>query len=72
MVCLLSSFLLLRTRYVRYLMAFWCIFFMNDLILDLGSLSLSSCSIECSWMAPRTLAVIVMRGWFSIRSFVCC
>ena len=61
MVCLLSSFLLLRTKYVRYLMAFWCIFFMSDLILDFGSLSLSSCSMECSWMAPHTPAVIV-RG----------
>lgn len=26
-VCLLSSFLLFRTKHVRYLMAFWCIFF---------------------------------------------
>ena len=43
-------------------MAFWCIFFMSDLILDFGSLSLSGCSLECSWMAPRTPALIVMRG----------
>ena len=41
-------------------MAFWCKFFMSDLILDFGSLSLSSCSIECSWMAPRSLVVIVL------------
>jgi hypothetical protein len=25
--CLLSIFLLFRTKYVRYLMAFWCMFF---------------------------------------------
>ena len=59
MVCLLPSFLLLRTRYVRYLMAFWCIFFMSDLILDFGSLSLIE--LECSWMAPLTPLMIVMR-----------
>ena len=43
-------------------MAFRCKFFMSDLILDFGSLSLSSCSIECTWVAPRTAAVIVMSG----------
>ena len=62
MACLLSSFLLLRTRYVRYLMAFWCMYFMSVLILEFGSLNLLSCSIECSWMAPRTPTMIVMRG----------
>ena len=47
-VCLLSSFLLFRTRYVRYLMTFWCIFLMSVLILVLGIFSLISWSMECS------------------------
>ena len=29
-------------------MAIWCEIFMNVLMLDFGSVSLSSCSIECS------------------------
>ena len=32
--CLFSSFLLLRTRYVRYFMVFWCVFFMRVLMLE--------------------------------------
>ena len=43
-------------------MAFWCKFFMSVLMLDFGNLSLSYCSMECSWMAPLTPAVIMMRG----------
>ena len=43
-------------------MAFWCKFFMSVLMLDFGSLSLLSCSIECSWKAPLTPAVIEMSG----------
>ena len=43
-------------------MALWCKFFMSVLMLDFGSLSLVSCSIQCSWMAPLTPRVIVMRG----------
>ena len=35
-VCLLSSFLLLRIKYVRYLMAFWWRSFISFLMLDLG------------------------------------
>jgi hypothetical protein len=35
-VCLLSSFLLFSTKYVRYLIAFWCMSFMSFLMLDLG------------------------------------
>jgi hypothetical protein len=35
-VCLLSSFLLFSTRYVRYLMVFWWMSFMSFLMLDLG------------------------------------
>jgi hypothetical protein len=33
-VCLLSSFLLFSTKYVRYLMAFWWMSFMSILMLD--------------------------------------
>ena len=51
-VYLLSSFLLFRTRYVRYLMAFWCIFFMRVLILVFRIFSLISWSMECSCIAP--------------------
>ena len=43
-------------------MAFWCIFFMRVLMWFLGMFRLVSCSIECSWIAPLTPAVIVMRG----------
>ena len=35
-VCLFSSFLLTRTKCVRYLMAFWCMSFMRVLILTFG------------------------------------
>jgi hypothetical protein len=47
-VCLLSSFLLFRTRYVRYLMVYWCICFIRSLMLDLGIFSLVNFSMECS------------------------
>ena len=46
--CLLSSFLLFGTRYVRYLMAFWCICFIRSLMLDLGIFNWVSFSMECS------------------------
>ena len=61
-VGLLFSFHLFRTRYVRYLMAFWCIFFMRVLIIDFGMFRLASCLMECSCMVALTLAVMVMRG----------
>ena len=54
---LLFSFLLFRTRYVRYLMAFWCIFFMRVLILVFGIFRLISWSMECLRIAPLTPAV---------------
>ena len=47
-VCLLYSSLLFRTRYVRYFMVFWCIFFMRVLILVFRIYSLISWSMECS------------------------
>ena len=34
-ICLLSSFRLLNTTYVRYLMGIWCIIFIVLLIIDL-------------------------------------
>ena len=43
-------------------MAFWYRFFIRDLMLVIGIFSLVSLSIECSWMAPLTHAVMVMRG----------
>ena len=62
-------------------MAFWCKIFMSVLMLDFGSLSLVSCLIECSWMAPLTPTMIVMRGlvfhplfcilWISESYLVC-
>ena len=62
-VCLLSSFLLLSTRYVRYLMAFWCMFFMSFFMLVFRVLRSFNLMMECSCMAPLTPAVIVMRGF---------
>ena len=41
------------TRYVRYLMALRCIFFMRVLILAFGMSRLMSFSMECSCMAPH-------------------
>ena len=43
-------------------MALRCIFFMRVLILAFGMFRLVSFSMECSCMAPLTLAVMVMRG----------
>jgi hypothetical protein len=80
-VCLLSSFLLFSTRYVRYLMAFWWMSFMSFLMLDLGSFRSVNFWMECSCMSPRTPAVIVITGlvfqpllwiaWFS-GSYLAC
>ena len=62
-VCLLSSFLLLSTRYVRYVMAFWWMCFMRRLMLGLGMLRSCNLLMDCSCMAPRTPAMIVIRGF---------
>jgi hypothetical protein len=43
-------------------MAFWCRFFIRDLMLVLRIFNLVRLSIECSYMAPLTLVVMVMRG----------
>ena len=61
-VCLLSSFLLFRTRHVRYLIAFWCILFMRDLVFDFGMFRLANFLMECSCTASLTPAMMVMRG----------
>jgi hypothetical protein len=61
--CLLSNFLLFNTRYVRYLMAFWSMFFMSFLMLVFGMLRSSSFVMDCSCMAPLTPAVMVIRGF---------
>ena len=60
--CLLSSFFLFKTRYVRYLTAFWYMFFMRVLIFDFGMFRLVSFLMECSCMAPLTPIVMVVRG----------
>ena len=60
--CLLFSFLLFNIKYMRYLMAIWCNCFMSGLTSFLDSLSHSNSLINCSWMAPLTSVVIVMRG----------
>ena len=61
-VCLLSSFLLFRIRYVRYLMALWCMFFMSVLMLLVGIFRLVSFLMDFSCMAPLTPSVMVTRG----------
>ena len=53
-VCLFLSFLLFRMRYVRYLMAFWCMIFMRVLMVGLGAFELVSLLMECSCMPPLT------------------
>ena len=52
---------LFRTRYVRYSMSFSCIFFMRVFMLFFGIFSLVGWSMECSWIAPLTPAVMVIR-----------
>ena len=61
--CLLSSFLLFSTRYVRNNMEFWCMFFMRVLMLVFGILRLSNFSMDRLWMVPLTPTVIVIRGF---------
>ena len=61
-VCLFSSFLMFRIRNVRYLMAFWWIVFKRVLMACCGKFRLVGLLMECSCMAPLTLAVMVIRG----------
>ena len=53
-------------------MAFSCIFFMRVLMLLFGIFSLVSFSMVCSWMAPLTPAVMVIKGLTSTLCFVWC
>ena len=63
MVCLLSKFHLFKTRYVRYYMAFWHMFFMSFFMLVFGMLRSSNFLMDCSCMAPLTPDVMVIRGF---------
>ena len=63
MFCLLSSFLLFNTKYVKYLMAFWCMFFIRVLMLDFGILSSVNLVMDCSCIAPLTPAMMVISGF---------
>lgn len=58
--CFWSSFLLFQMREVRYLMAFWYMAFIRDLIVGYGMPLLLSLVIDCSCMAPRTPTMIVI------------
>ena len=60
--CLLSTFLLLSTRYIRYLIAIWRTFFMVLFISAIGNCSIFRSSILLMCIAPLTLPVIVIRG----------
>jgi hypothetical protein len=62
-VCLFSSFLLFRIRYVRYLIAFWWIFCMRVYMAYFGILRFVSLSMDCLCMAPLTPTVMIMRGF---------
>ena len=70
LVCLSSKFLLFMTQYVRYLMAFQCMFFMRILISDFGTLILASFLMKCLCMAPLTPTMMVMRG-FTFHPLFC-
>jgi hypothetical protein len=45
-------------------MAFWCTFLMRALMMGLGMVRSLSFFIECLCMAPLTLLVTVMRGFY--------
>ena len=59
--CLLSSFHLFRIRYVRYLMAFWWIFFVRILMVGFKMMMLLSFWEECSCIVPHP-PVVMVRG----------
>ena len=44
-------------------MAFWCMFFMRVLMVDFRIYKLASLLMECSCIAPLTLAVMVIKGF---------
>ena len=61
--CLLSSLLLLSTRYVRYLMAIWWVVFIGFYIIisDVWICRFSRSFMLLVWMAPLTPTVITTR-----------
>ena len=63
MFCLLSSFILFNTKYVRYLMAFWCIFFMRLFMLVFGILRSSSFLMDSSCITPLIHVVMMISGF---------
>jgi hypothetical protein len=68
-VWLLSSFLLVGTRYTKYLMATLCMCFMSILTSQRGVLSFHRATSDCLCMAPRTpLVMIAMIRAVSIIS----
>jgi hypothetical protein len=54
----------------RYLMTFWCKFFMRVLIFNLRIFRLASLLVECSCVAPLTSVVIEMR-WLVFQPLFC-
>ena len=71
--CSYVSFILFKTKYVRYLMAFWCVFFTRVSILDFEILRSASFLMECSFMTPLAPGYDG-DAWvlLSIRCFVWC
>ena len=64
--CLSSNFLLFRTKYVRNLMAFWCILFMRVLMLDFENFSLLRFSYGVSiklCLAQRFRLFSLLQPW---------
>ena len=61
--CLLSSFLLFRTRYACEVFDGILVFiFMRVLMIDFGMFRLTSLYMECLCIAPLTPVVMTMRG----------
>ena len=57
-----EGFLLFKTIFVRFFMAFECIFFMRVLVFNFGMFRLVNFLTECLCMVSLTLVVMVMRG----------
>ena len=53
-------------------MAFWCMFFMRVLMVDLGIFMSMSLLMECSYIAPLTPAMMVRRGFVCHLDFIWC
>ena len=50
-------------------MTFWCMFFMRVLMIDFWISKVASFLMQCSWIAPLTPAVMVIRGFVCHPSF---